>query len=161
MYCLFVLTGLLSVTYGVPFVCILHDYCPWRTVYCLFVLTGLLALNYSVLFVHTYRITVCDLRCIVCLYFTWLLSLTYGVPFDCILQNYCPLVTVFWLRFTGLLALTYGVRYLSARQCVFIGAILAVLSFIFTSLAKNGNILFVSYGLLLGKPSTRSKHIFI
>lgn len=50
----------------------------------------------------------------------------------------------------GLFALTYGVRYLTVRQCVFIGAILAVLSFVFSSLAKNGLILFVSYGFLLG-----------
>lgn len=50
----------------------------------------------------------------------------------------------------GLFALTYGVRYLTGRQCVFIGAILAVLSFVFSSLAKNGLILFVSYGFLLG-----------
>lgn len=69
---------------------------------------------------------------------------------------------MFCLRFTGLLALTYGVRYLYARQCVFIGAILAVLSFIFTSLAKNGNILFVSYGLLLGKPiGQKNKLLFV
>lgn len=54
------------------------------------------------------------------------------------------------LILTGLFALTYGVRYLTGRQCVFIGAILAVLSFVLSSLAKNGLILFVSYGFLLG-----------
>lgn len=54
----------------------------------------------------------------------------------------------------GLLSLTYGVRFLTARQCVFIGTVLAVMSFIFTSMAKDGLLLFLSYSLILGKTDT-------
>ncbi|XP_062583981.1 monocarboxylate transporter 9-like [Saccostrea cucullata] len=50
----------------------------------------------------------------------------------------------------GLVALTYGARFLTTRQCLFMGTVLAVFSFVFSSLAKDGRFLFVSYGLILG-----------
>ncbi|XP_061178474.1 uncharacterized protein LOC133187133 [Saccostrea echinata] len=50
----------------------------------------------------------------------------------------------------GLVSLTYGVRFLTTRQCLAMGTVLAVFSFVFSSLAKDGRFLFISYSLILG-----------
>ena len=92
MYRLFVFTSSLFLTYGVPFVCILQDHCPWGTVHYLLVF---------------YRITGSDLRWTVCLYLQYYCSwLTVYCLF--VFTDYWPVLTVYCLFvFTGLLALNY------------------------------------------------------
>ena len=80
----------------------------------------------------------------------WHWSISRPVSASCLEIIFVVLYTTFSL-FPVTLTLTLGLKYFSSRQCVLMGGILCVISFILTSRAEHLYFLVFSYGVIFGK----------